>query len=186
MFLANVGPPSCSAGFGRALAYAVRLVVAAKGEIHLSLAEGAQCVDQDAVRTQTQAFTITGGTGIYAGASGNGMAERTLGGETATGRVGRETWTGTLSVQGVEFDLTAPTITGAVGKTVRAARSARSVRVAYSVSAQDDVDGSLPVSCRPRSRSPFPIGRTVVRCTATDTSGNTRATRFTITVTRRR
>jgi probable HAF family extracellular repeat protein len=44
--------------------------------------------------------------------------------------------------------------------------------VEYTVSATDTVDPSPIVNCGPASGSVFPIGRTVVRCTATDASGN--------------
>ena len=183
-FLLALGPP-CTALSGKALGYPVRLVVAGRGEIHLAVADGAQCVDQEAVRTQTQAFTVTGGTGLYEGASGSGAVERTLGGDTAAGRTGTETWKGTLVVPGLEFDITAPTIGGAVAKTVRAPRGAKRARVSYGVTALDTVDGVIPASCTPRSGSWFPIGRTVVTCTATDKSGNKRTARFTVTVRRR-
>ena len=43
-------------------------------------------------------------------------------------RPGRITWTGTISVPGVEFDTIAPTIRGATSRVVRARRSARRVR----------------------------------------------------------
>jgi len=185
-FLAKLGPPSCAADFGKVLPYPVHFLVAGKGEIHFALAEGAECVGVELVRTQRQSFTITGGTGIYQSASGSGTVERTLGGETDTGRRGHEMWTGTLNVPGLEFDVTPPTVTGAVGKRVRAPRTARRVRVTYRVSAQDDVDGAVPVSCQPRSGSRFSIGRTFVTCSATDTSGNPQTKRFTVTVTRRR
>jgi hypothetical protein len=186
-FLADLGPPSCSDDLlGKALGYPVRFVVAAKGEIHFTLADGAQCVPLEAVRTHTQAFTVTGGTGVYANATGSGTVERTLGGQTATGRTGTETWRGTLSVPGLEFDTTPPAISGAVAKTVRAPRGAKRVRVTYSVRARDDVDGAVPVSCRPGSGSRFKIGRTVITCSATDTSGNTQTARFAVTVKRRR
>lgn len=185
-FAANIGPPTCAAAdFGKALAYAVRLTVAGKGDLHLAVAEGTECVFSEQVRTQRQAFTITGGTGTYSGASGSGSVERTLGGETATGRVGRETWTGALTVPGLDFDLTPPVLSGAVSKTVRAPRGARRVRVTYGVTAGDDADREVPVSCTPRSGSRFPVGRTVVTCSATDSSGNTTTARFRITVKRR-
>lgn len=186
-WLADIGPPSCGPDLGRTLTYPVRFVVAGKGEIDFTLAEATECVDVERVRTQTQAFTITGGTGIYRGASGSGTVERTLGGPTASGsRAGQETWTGTLTVPALEFDLTPPTLTGAVGKAVRAPRGATRVRVLYRVSARDDVDGLIPVACRPRSGSRFRIGRTVVTCTATDSSGNAQTARFVITVRPRR
>jgi hypothetical protein len=63
---------------------------------------------------------------------------------------------------------------------------ARRARVTYAVHASDAVDGTVPVSCRPRSGSRFRIGRTVVRCSATDSSGNTATARFTVRVKRRR
>jgi hypothetical protein len=181
-FVADIESPPCGAGLGKALAYPVTLTVADKGEIHLALAEGEKCVDQEAVRTQTQAFTITGGTGIYAGASGTGTVERVLGGVTDRGRVGRETWNGTLTVPGLEFDVTPPTMAGAVAKTVLARRGARTARVTFTVTAADDVDGALAVACSPRPGTAFRLGKTGVACTATDRSGNTSAARFIVTV----
>ena len=184
-FRAETDLAPCGIGFGRALSYPVRFVVADKGEIDFALAE-AGCVTLEAVRTEGQAFTITGGTGIYAGASGSGTVRRVLGGQTTIGRVGRETWTGTLVVPGLDFDETPPTVTGAVAKTVRVPRSVRRARVVYTVSARDDVDGVVPVTCTPRSGSLFRVGRSLVTCTATDSSANTRMARFTITVRPRR
>jgi hypothetical protein len=180
-----VGPPTCAESLMKTLAYGVVLVVAGKGEIHMALGEGSECVDPETVRAQAQPFTITGGTGVYVGASGAGTVSRVLG-QTAQGAVGVETWTGTLDVPGLEFDVTPPTITGASGRTVTAPRRARRVRVTYRVAARDEVDGVVPVSCRPRSGTRFGIGRTIVTCSATDTSGNAKTARFAITVKRRR
>jgi len=53
------------------------------------------------------------------------------------------------------------------------------------VAAHDDVDGTVPVTCAPRSGSFFPVGRTRVRCAATDKSANTATASFTVTVRRR-
>lgn len=185
-FLVGLGPPSCAVGSGEALASSSRLVVAGKGEIHFALAEGGCIGEEEPIYNQTQAYRITGGTGIYAGASGSGTVERSLGGTTATGRHGTETWRGTLSVPGLEFDTTRPTLTGATNKTVRAAKDAKTARVRFTVTAQDDRDGVVPVRCTPRSGSRFRIGRTVVTCEATDSSGNTGRARFVVTVKRRR
>ena len=179
-----VGPPVCAENFARVFGYSVRLVVVGKGEVRASVGE-AQCVPREvASLTQAQAFTITGGTGVYAGASGAGTIERRLG-FTDGGAAGIETWSGTVSVPGLDFDVAPPTLTGAVARSVRAPRTARRVRVIYSVHARDEVDGVLPVSCRPRSGSRFAIGRTVVTCSAMDSSGNTRSARFVVTVRRR-
>jgi HYR domain len=58
--------------------------------------------------------------------------------------------------------------------------------VTFKVTATDDVDGAVPVSCQPRSGRRFPLGKPIVRCAATDSSGNTATAGFTVTVKRRR
>jgi hypothetical protein len=98
----------------------------------------------------TQSFTVTGGTGIYAGASGSGRIERAAN-FAPGGAAGRDTWIGTLAVPGLEFDVTRPTVTGAASRTVKAKKGAKSARVTFRLTAQDDRDGSLPVTCTPRS-----------------------------------
>jgi hypothetical protein len=198
--MSDVGPP-CQNGYGRARGYPVRFAVASKGEIHFDLAAGEACVNEEtdfAVRAQTQAFTVTGGTGIYAGASGSGTVTRSLG-STPTGAAGSETWSGTLTVPGLDFDLTPPTLRGAANRTVKAEKRAKakksakakkqganSARVAFRVTAQDDRDGTLPVRCTPRPGSRFKLGRTRVTCSATDSSANTATASFAVTVKPRR
>jgi HYR domain len=177
----RMGPPTCPSDVGKPLATTGRLVVVGKGEVHFALAEGARCIDQEPMRNEPQDFTITGGTGAYEGASGSGTVERSV-----SAGLGTERWTGTLVVPGTEFDVTPPTLSGARSMTVRAPRGATRVRVTYNVTASDAVDGAVPVSCSPRSDGLFRIGRTVVACSATDTSANTRAAKFLITVKRRR
>jgi hypothetical protein len=180
----SVGPPTCPAGTGKPLATTGRLVVGGKGEIRFALADGAECVSQDPIELigrAPQSFTITGGTGAYDGASGSGMLEH----DVMYG-AGNETWTGTLAVPGLEFDLTPPTLSGARSKTVRASRRAKSARVTYKVTASDAVDGQVRVGCQPRSGARFPIGRTFVRCAATDSSGNAGRATFVVRVKKRR
>jgi hypothetical protein len=162
------------------LATTARFVVAGKGTIEFAIADGARCVEQAPVRNQPQEFSITGGTGKYQGASGSGTLERSLSG----GR-GVEWWIGTLTVPGLDFDTAPPVITGTVSKTVRAPAGVKRARVSYQVTAMDAVDGAVTASCVPRSGTFFKIGRTVVSCSATDTSGNARTARFVITVRRR-
>src|SRR3954447_15039675 len=160
----------------------VRLEVAGKGELQLALDRyRGECVSSSLYLSR--AFTITGGSGIYAGASGGGTVSHQAS-PTSSGSAGTDTWTGTLSVPGLEFDVTPPMLSGAVNKTVRAPRGSKRVRVNYGVTANDAVDGSVPVSCRPRSNSRFKIGRTLVRCSATDTSANANAGSFRVTVRR--
>jgi hypothetical protein len=184
-FLADTTPSSCPAGSVKILGYPVRWVVAGKGELHFAVDERSECIGSDAGFTVDQSFTITGGTGSYAGASGSGTADRTLS-QTDRGAAGRETWTGTLTVPGLEFDLARPAISGARAKTARLPRAAKRVRVTYAVTAQDAADGTVPVTCKPASGSRFKAGRTTVRCSATDTSGNTATAAFPVTVKARR
>jgi len=117
-------------------------------------------------------FTITGGTGAYAGVSGSGT-------ENASD-LARDVWSGTLAVPGLTFDTTAPVIHGAVSKAVRVGKTSRRSRVRYKVSAMDAVDGPVKASCSPRSGTLFKIGRTRVICSATDSSANTATAVFTI------
>jgi len=180
----GVGPPTCAADFAKALAATGRLSVAGKGDITFALAEGARCVPIATLpQNEPQEFTITGGTGPFAGAAGRG----TVAGRSIGGGVGSETWTGTLEVPGLEFDVTPPTLSGATAKTVRVPKKgAKSARVTFKVTATDDVDGSVPATCQPRSGSRFRIGRTRVTCEATDGSANTATASFTVTVRARR
>jgi hypothetical protein len=176
----RIGPPSCAGILVKPLATNGRLVTA-KGQINVALSDGASCVDLEPVRNEPQAFTITGGTGAFAGASGSGRVERSLSGDTGT-----EAWIGTLAVSGLEFDLTAPTLAGATPKTVRTAKGAKTVKVTFRVTATDAVDGTVPTVCQPKSGSRFKVGRTTVRCTATDSSANTGKASFVVIVKARR
>ena len=179
----NRGSPTCPPDYDQAFGTSVRFVVAGKGEIHFALAANECIFRLDYAGKFKQAYTITGGTGIYAGASGTGTVGRRF---NTTGTQGVEIWTGTLSVPGLEFDVTRPTLTGATSKTVKARKGAKSARVVFRVAATDDRDGTLPVTCVPRSGSAFRIGRTRVTCSAIDSSANTGTASFTVTVLRRR
>jgi beta-lactamase superfamily II metal-dependent hydrolase len=54
--------------------------------------------------------------------------------------------------------------------------------VTYSASAADPVDGSRPITCAPASGATFPIGSTVVHCSATDSNGHSTNGTFVVTV----
>lgn len=177
-------PAGCNSDDVRVLPTTARFSVPGKGEIELSIG-GSACVPRGLGPLRAEAdFTITGGSGRYVGASGQGRYIDLSNGPPSFR--GRDTWTGTLVVPGVDFDLTPPVLRGLRSRTVRTRRGLRRVRVAYSVVAQDDVDGALPVTCRPRSGSWFKVGRTHVRCSAIDTSGNESAATFAVTVKRTR
>ena len=177
----GAGSPPCPASLVKPLGTTGRFVVAGKGEINFALAQGARCVDLEPVRNEPQDFTITSGTGSYQAATGSGTVQPAV-----SEGVGSEKWTGTISVPGFEFDVTPPTLSGATSKTVRAPRGAKRVRVTYKVTARDNADAQVAVTCTPRSGSRFPIGRTVVNCSAADSSGNTANAAFRITVRRSR
>ena len=171
----------CGPGDVVILGYTTSVRVVGKGEISVSVAD-APCLLADLpALNATQSFTVTGGTGIYAGASGSGRIER-----AATfapgGASGTDTWIGTLVVPGLEFDLTPPVMSGAANKTAKTKRGAKSARVTYQVMAQDDRDGAVTVACAPSSGSRFRLGRTRVTCSASDTSANSASASFTITV----
>ncbi len=159
-----------------------RFSVEGKGAIELTLAPSLECYPSALVTTQ--AFSVTGSSGVYAGASGSGTVHHEASYTSSGGAAGKDIWAGTLSVPGLEFDLAPPAITGAVSKLVRAPRKAKRVRAKYKLTALDAVDGVVSVACEPKSGSRFRLGRTVVHCSATDRSANTQTARFTITVVR--
>ncbi|MFB6942851.1 HYR domain-containing protein [Streptomyces sp. NPDC060286] len=68
-------------------------------------------------------------------------------------------------------DIDAPVVT-VDDLTVRA-KDKNGARVTYTATAQDTTDGTLPVTCTPAPGSLFPVGRTTVTCSATDSAGNT-------------
>lgn len=160
-----------------------RLTVEGKGEIFL-LTEGTGCLARAGTLRSTEGFTVTGGSGSFSGASGGGTLASQSNGPPAYS--GFDTWSGTLVVPGMQFDVTAPVISGATDRKVLVARRAKGVRVTHRVTARDDVDGVVPVSCIPKSGSRFGVGRTRVTCTATDKSANKGTATFTVRVARRR
>jgi HYR domain-containing protein len=183
-FIVDTNSPSCTDGD---ILYGTNgtLTVAGKGAIDVVLAGPPECfLPALAVLKAKRSFTITGGTGIYVGASGSGMLQHDLTAGTTGGSAGTDTWVGTLAVPGHTFDLTAPVISGAVDKTVRAPRGKKKARVPYKVTARDAVDGAVPVACRPPPRSLFKLGRTTVKCSTVDKSGNTATAAFKVTVRR--
>jgi hypothetical protein len=174
-------PAGCGPASLRFLPSTARLTVSGKGAIDVQV-NGAKCLpfNPPSPVKGAETFTVTGGSGKFAGASGAGTINHLSNGP---GELGLDTWRGTFVVPGIEFDLTPPTISGAADKRVRAPRNTQRIRVRFHVTARDDVDGAVPVACRPKSGSFFRVGRrTVVRCRATDTSANTQTTHFAITV----
>lgn len=179
----DTAPQGCPSGSFGVIGAPMRLSVAGKGTIELRLDPAAGCRTLATVLSHTRSYTIVGGTGAYSGATGSGSVRR-VAGFAGGGASGKDTVAGTLSVPGLDFDLVPPSITGATARTARVARGAETARVAFSVKARDAQDGAVPVVCKPKSGASFRVGRTRVTCTATDTSGNTRAAAFWVTVRR--
>jgi hypothetical protein len=174
---------------GQVVAQRISLIdVAGKGQLRVAM-EFPFCADP-APNSTVHRGTVVEGTGIFEGASGSLQIASTVGApRCGTGGCmgsANDTWTGSLSVPGQAFDLTAPVLQGVRSKSVKAPRDAKGVRVRYSISAQDDVDGPVPVTCVPRSGSRFSIGRKKVACSAEDLSANVATTSFTVTVRRKR
>jgi hypothetical protein len=166
------------------LSYPAQLVVKDRGTIFMSVAPSEVCAAEGVPSVSvSQAFTITGGTGDFAGASGSGVVSRSN--VTCCAANGTDNWDGTLSAPAFQVDLTAPTIKGAHNRLIHAPRGVKRVRVRYKVTALDDIDGALRPTCRPRSGSPFRVGRrTTVRCSISDRSANFSHAKFSIRVRR--
>jgi hypothetical protein len=161
------------------------LTVAGKGTLDASISVGNPC------NGLPVAFTITGGTGQFAGASGSGLFTPMFDGNAGSleddileGFWYQDEWNGTLTLPNYVPDYTPPVMKGAHALLIRVAKGVRQIPVRFSVTAHDAVDGRVPVTCVPRSRSVFKLGRTRVTCTASDKSANTTTRHFTITVKR--
>ena len=79
------------------------------------------------------------------------------------------------------FHETAPTIV-VPRRLVHEATGPSGAVVAFDVSATDTVDGVVPVTCLPASGSTFPLGRTIVHCSAANGAAMTSHSSFTVSV----
>jgi len=176
-------PVGCDENQVRVLPTTAHLTVPDRGTVEVRVA-GTGCLTRTPPLPfhTAEAFVITGGSGRFAGASGGGTLSGVSSGPPSLS--GKDTWSGTLLVPGLNFDLTPPTLSGAANKVVRAPKGRKRLRVNFNVTALDDLDGTVAVSCTPKPGSLFKLGRTAVTCSATDTSGNTQTARFTIVVKR--
>jgi hypothetical protein len=181
----DVAPTGCPTGTQKILSYPAQLMVKDRGAILITVAASDTCANTGVpVLSVAQAFTITGGTGVFADASGSGMVSRTNVG-CCPGHA-TDNWEGTISAPAFVPDLTPPTINGAHKRVVRAPARVNRIRVRYRVTALDAIDGALRPTCRPRSGSRFRVGRrTTVRCSVSDLRANFRRTKFTVDVRRR-
>ncbi|TAK75829.1 MAG: HYR domain-containing protein [Dehalococcoidia bacterium] len=90
-------------------------------------------------------------------------------------------WGGTV-IGTLTVDTAAPVITvpSAISTPMTSAAGAS---VTYSASANDAIDGDIPVSCAPPSGSTFAAGTTTVHCSAADAAGHPAEASFSVTVT---
>jgi hypothetical protein len=79
-------------------------------------------------------------------------------------------------------DTTAPVVGAVANQTVEATSAAGAAFTWVMPTAHDLVDGDRPVTCDHAQGSTFPLGATVVTCSATDLSDNTGSASFTVTV----
>jgi uncharacterized delta-60 repeat protein len=79
----------------------------------------------------------------------------------------------------VASDTTPPTL-AVPDPIVADAATPLGAQVTFQVTATDNSDPNPGVSCSPTSHSIFPIGTTIVSCTATDVSGNSATATFTV------
>lgn len=184
LFAVDVAPPGCPPGSQKALSYPAQLTIKDRGQIDIAVDASSACADPGVpLLSEAQNFTITGGTGVFAGASGSGVVSRSH--VVCCPGSGTDDWDGTITAPGFVVDTTPPAINGAHNRVVRAPRGAKRIRVRYNVSAIDAVDGALRPTCRPRSGSRFRVGRrTKVRSVSDHSANVTRAT-FTVVVRRR-
>lgn len=78
-------------------------------------------------------------------------------------------------------DTTAPVVSVPADVTAEATSAAGAV-IVFGASAHDDVDGAISPTCSRATGATFPLGETLVTCTATDAAGNTGSASFTVRV----
>lgn len=88
--------------------------------------------------------------------------------------------TATDSVIVTVKDTTPPALRLPANITVEAT-GPKGTAVSYSASAVDVVSGAVTPVCLPASASAFPLGSTIVKCTATDAAGNSASGNFSVT-----
>jgi large repetitive protein len=87
----------------------------------------------------------------------------------------------TVTVTLTIVDITPPTVTVPADIAAEATGLSGAV-VSFIASANDNVDGTVVPTCSPAAGSTFPLGTTLVTCTATDTHNNTGTASFNVTV----
>ena len=138
----------------------------------------------DRIRAQGGNDIVCGGAGNddMDGGEGRDQLIGSSGNDRANGGAGNDICNAESEISCDEPDTTAPTLNVPEDITEEAT-SAEGAVVTFEVSAEDNVDGQVGVTCTPESGSIFSIGTTTVTCTAEDAAGNTATETFTVTVT---
>ena len=89
--------------------------------------------------------------------------------------------TGSASFNVIVVDTTPPVVTVPADITREATGPGGAV-VTFTATATDIVDGNITPTCAPPSGATFPLGTTLVTCTATDAHNNTGSASFNVTV----
>ena len=138
--------------------------------------------DREPRRASTSAaFTVTGGTGIYAGASGTGTVTRSLA-LTHYGSFGKRDVDRHPHCAGPGLRRDAADTGGSDQPDGANQEGCEIGPVAFEVTAKDDRDGTLPVACTRKSGSLFKLGMTRVTCSSSDSSANAAKASFSVTV----
>jgi len=104
LYFVDQESPECG-GAKRVVRTTARLAVPGKGEFDLVLDDHPGCFPGEAL-SLTRTYRVAGGTGAYAGASGNGTLSHRVA-ITLSGAAGTDVYDGTVAVPGLEFDLSA-------------------------------------------------------------------------------
>jgi probable HAF family extracellular repeat protein len=88
-----------------------------------------------------------------------------------------------LTVADINIDLTMPTVTPPPNQVVQQASQSGALVNYPAATTVDALSGIASVSCVPATGSVFPVGLTIVTCTAMDRAGNTGSATFSVTVT---
>lgn len=114
--------------------------------------------------------------------NGSTSAPTAVGLYTVAASVTNPNYTGSASASLRITDSTKPALTLPASPIVAEATGPDGANVAFTVSALDDIDGSVLVTTTAASGSKFPLGDTVVTATAQDAAGNIAQGTFTVTV----
>jgi hypothetical protein len=89
--------------------------------------------------------------------------------------------TGSASFTVTVADKKGPVWSNVPGTIVAYATSTAGAKVSYTKpTATDAIDGARPVTCTPASGAQFPVNKTTVTCTASDSKGNSTTAKFTV------